>query len=434
MAIDYNYYNNYKLFDKSGKLVDPFKGTTFDETGFKIPDVSSLNLRSFNDLNDQEKTQFLFDPNYEEFGNIIGGYGQLPEEWINSYADNILKSWKDSLPISYTTQPTSSLTDSTDSTNYDNSMADAVQQSLPSYNVFSKLSPTEQKDILINNPNILTPEGSQTYDAGTNTLRLNESAFTKKQRLDQERIAMQLSGSLTGNLPSTDNEAVRRATFELGKRQLDPELKSQREALATRLANQGIPIGSEAYNAEMNRLERSQGDQLNALSLQSLQTGIQTAEAQRAARFNEISSLLGRTQVGAGTNFGQYQSNYQGVDLMGAQQADLNRQSQYNMLQQQLKGQREAAMWQAAGSAIGGIGQAFSDIDLKTNIKFENKLINNLPIYSFEYKNSKYGVGRFEGVMAQDVEKTYPEAVGISPEGYKMVDYSKIGIEFRRVN
>jgi hypothetical protein len=307
-------------------------------------------------------------------------------------------------------------------------------------NLFSNLSPTEKKDLLLNNPNIITPEGSQIYDPYTNTLKLNESEFTKNQRLDQERIAMQLSGSLTGNLPSTDNEAVRQATFELGKRQLDPELKSQREALATRLANQGIPIGSEAYNAEMNRLERSQGDQLNALSLQSLQTGIQTAEAQRAARFNEISSLLGRTQVGAGTNFGQYQSNYQGLDLMGVEQANLNRQLQEAMNRATNKANTQAAQWQAAGSAIGGIagglGSFFkpSDIDLKTNIKFENKIINNLPIYSYEYKNSKYGVGRFEGVMAQDVEKTYPEAVGISPEGYKMVDYSKIGIEFRRVN
>jgi len=396
----------------------------------------SKTAKSFNQLTDAEKSQYLMDP---EFANKIAPYvpaigGVLTEQQKLEGAQEISNYFKSLLPISYTTQPTSFLTDSTDSTNYDNSMADAVQQSLPSYNVFAKLSPTEQKDILINNPNIITPEGSQTYDAGTNTIRLNESPFTKKQRLDQEKIAMQLSGSLTGNLPSTDNEAVRRAIFELGKRQLDPELKSQREALATKLANQGIPIGSEAYNAEMNRLERSQGEQLNALSLQSLMAGIQTAEAQRAARFNEISSLLGRTQVGAGTNFGQYQTNYQGLDLMGIEQANLNRLSQEEMASRANKAQMQAAKWQAAGSAIGGIAQAFSDIDLKTNIKFENKVINHLPIYSFEYKNSKHGKGRYIGVMAQDVEKTNPEAVGISPEGYKMVDYSKIGIEFRRVN
>ena len=310
--------------------------------------------------------------------------------------------------------------------------------------LFSKLDDTEKKDLLINNPNVITPEGSRIYDYNTNTIRLNESDFTKAQRLDQERLAMELSQSLSGNLPTTDNEAVRQATFELGKKQLEPELKSQREALATQLANRGIPIGSDAYNSEMNRLDRSQGEQLNQLSLQSLLAGIQTAEGQRQARYNEIASLLGRSQVGTGTNFGQYQTNYQGLDLLGIQQAELNRQQQQNIANQQSKDQKNQATTGAIGSAIGGllggIGAAggiasfFSDIKLKTNIKYENKIINHLPIYSFEYKNSKYGKGRYEGVMAQDVEKIFPEAVGISVEGYKMVDYSKINIEFKRIN
>jgi hypothetical protein len=299
---------------------------------------------------------------------------------------------------------------------------------------FDRLSPTQQTDLLINNPNIITPEGGQTYNPYTNTITLNESDFTKNQRLDQERLAMELSRSLSGNLPSTDNEAVRNATFQLGKSQLDPELKSQREALATQLANQGIPVNSEAYNSAMNRLERSQGEQLNNLSLQSLMAGIQTGEAQRQARFNEISSLLGRSQVGAGVGFAQMQNNYQGLDLMGAEQAQLNRMSQETIARRNAQAQKTAAKWQAAGSAIGGIAGAFSDKILKENIKFENKYENNLPIYSFEYINKKYGVGRYQGVMAQDVEKIYPQAVLTSIEGYKMVDYSKINVEFRRIN
>jgi len=309
-----------------------------------------------------------------------------------------------------------------------------TEQELIMENLFNSLSSTEKKDLLINNPNIFTPQGGQTYDPYTNTLTLNESNFTRNQRLDQERLAMELSRSLSGNLPTTDNEVVRNATFELGKRQLDPELKNQRENLARQLANQGIPIGSEAYNSEMNRLERSQGDQLNALSLQSQLQGIQTAEAQRQARINEILSLLGKSQVGSGISFGETQGRYQGLDLTGIQQANLNRQTQETIARNQANATKNAAKWQAAGSAIGGIGSAFSDILLKTNIKFENKIINNLPIYSFEYKNNKYGIGRFEGVMAQDVEKIYPEAVNISFEGYKMVNYSKIGIEFKKLN
>ena len=417
-------YGDYKLFNIEPEYSDKGWGASFfTKTG-----------KTFNELTDTEKSQYLMDPDIAtKIAPYIWSMGEMSPEQKLPYAQEYVNYFKNSLPLSYASQPSTSTSYSTDSTNYDNSMADAVQQSLPNYNIFAKLSPTEQKDILINNPNIITPEGSKTYDAGTNTVRLNESAFTKNQRLDQERLAMQLSRGLSGNLPSTDNEAVRNATFQLGKKQLDPELKSQREALATQLANQGIPINSEAYNSAMNRLDRSQSDQLNSLSLQSVLTGIQTAEAQRAARFNEISSLLGRSQVGAGSSFGQMQSGYQGADLMGAEQAALNRESQFSMLNKQLKNQMKAAQWQAAGAAIGGIGMAFSDIALKTNIQFENKFKNHLPIYTFEYINKKYGDGRFEGVMAQDVEKTYPQAVSVSSEGYKMVDYSQIGIEFRRV-
>ena len=389
--------------------------------------------KSFNELTDLEKTQYLTDPDLaKKIAPYVWSLGELTLDQKIPYAQQLIDRWKNLLPTTYNTTPNNN--SMVNSSNYDETNS---EPSLPNYNVFAKLSPTEQKDILVNNPNILTPQGSQIYDTSTNTIKLQESNFTKKQRLDQERLAMELSKGLTGYLPTTDNELVRKTTFELGKKQLDPEFKSQREALATQLANQGIPINSDAYNSAMNRLERSQGEQLNTLSLQSQLQGIQIAEAQRQARFNEISSLLGRSQVGTGASFGQMQSGYQGLDLMGAEQANLNRQSQEAIGRRNNQAMQNAAMWQAAGSAIGGIaggiGSFFSDIALKTNIQFENKFKNNLPIYTFEYINKNHGVGRFEGVMAQDVEKTYPQAVSISPEGYKMVDYSQIGIEFRRV-
>lgn len=398
---------------------------------------SSKTGKSFNELTDLEKTQYLTDPDIaKKIAPYVWSLGELSQDQKISEAQKIIDRWKNSLPTIYNTTPSNN--SMVNSSNYNETNQQSMPEpSLPNYNVFAKLSPIEQKDILINNPNILTPQGSQIYDALTNTIKLQESNFTKNQRLDQERLAMQLSRALSGNLPSTDNEAVRNATFQLGKQQLDSEMKRQREALALELANRGIPINSEAYNSAMNRLERSQGEQLNQLSLQSQIAGIQTAEAQRAARFNEISSLLGRSQVGTGANFGQMQSGYQGLDIMGAQQAALNRASQEGIARRNNQIMQNAAMWQAAGSAIGGIagglGSFFSDIILKTNIKFENKFKNNLPIYSFEYINKNHGDGRFEGVMAQDVEKNYPQAVSISPEGYKMVDYSQIGIEFRRV-
>ena len=45
--------------------------------------------------------------------------------------------------------------------------------------------------------------------------------------------------------------------------------------MAQRLQNQGLPVGSEAYNQELNRFDRSRGDQLENLALSSVGAGRQ---------------------------------------------------------------------------------------------------------------------------------------------------------------
>lgn len=93
-----------------------------------------------------------------------------------------------------------------------------------------------------------------------------------------------------------------------------------------------------------------------------------------------------------------------------------------------------------AGGNVAGIGQllaAFSDINLKDNIEhvgFEN----GYPIYEFEYNQNHPYVRHFNlpneryiGVMAQDVEQVYPEAVS-EFQGYKRVNYDMIGVRMRQ--
>jgi hypothetical protein len=72
-----------------------------------------------------------------------------------------------------------------------------------------------------------------------------------------------------------------------------------------------------------------------------------------------------------------------------------------------------------------------SDVRMKENIKAIGWLPNGLPVYSYDYKaefkDDKYcGHGKHVGVMAQDVEKMIPDAVITRPDGYKMVDYTKV--------
>lgn len=344
-------------------------------------------------------------------------------------------------------------------------LAPVSQEEITTANLFKSLTPEQQKDLLVNNPNIIGPGGKQFFDPLTNTIRIEESGFQKEQRRRQEALAAGLSGSLSGQLPtqniqqvlgqlpSVNNEAVTQATFQQAKNLLDPEFTQQRRRLEQQLADQGLPPGSEAFNEQINRLERSQGQQLQQLSLSSVLQGVQTGEAQRAARFgeigqatqlqeqqraarfNEISSLLGQAQVG-GVGFGQFQPQRSGLDLVGLGEAQRNRQFQEQQAKRDRKAQRDAAIIGAFGSlGSAGIKTAFSDKNLKKNIKIVGLSKRNIPIVEFEYKDiDLYGGGKFQGVLAQDVENVVPDAVMIDKKtGFKQVNYTAIDVDFKKV-
>jgi hypothetical protein len=83
------------------------------------------------------------------------------------------------------------------------------------------------------------------------------------------------------------------------------------------------------------------------------------------------------------------------------------------------------------GNTAGAIAQGSSDIRLKENIQLERQE-KGLNIYSFNYKTDKDK--RYEGVMAQEVIETHPEAVIIDEDGYYKVFYSMLGIEMKQIN
>jgi hypothetical protein len=82
-------------------------------------------------------------------------------------------------------------------------------------------------------------------------------------------------------------------------------------------------------------------------------------------------------------------------------------------------------------SITGGEEELDSDIRLKTDVVKVGTTIHALPLYQFSYVT---GEGRYEGVMAQDVLESMPEAVTTSDDGFYRVNYSKLGIKMRRVH
>lgn len=103
-------------------------------------------------------------------------------------------------------------------------------------------------------------------------------------------------GSLdTGNLPDLNyGTAASRARVEAALRsRLEPQLNDQQHALESQLLNSGLEKGSQAWNSEMDRMQRARNDAEQQVTAaggaeESRLAGLQ--QAQRGQLFNEILS------------------------------------------------------------------------------------------------------------------------------------------------
>ena len=129
------------------------------------------------------------------------------------------------------------------------------------------------------------------------------------------------------------------------------------------------------------------------------------------------SSAAGTGSAGlqTGTNVANLLSQ-QGAALAGGELGEAKAYGQLFNLPAQFLGM------QMGGGKAGGFGNLFSDIRLKKNIKKISTRPDGLNVYEFNYI---WGGGRQVGLMAQEVQGVYPDAVSESG-GYLMVNYSKV--------
>jgi len=223
-----------------------------------------------------------------------------------------------------------------------------------------------------NRPNVSTPWGSQTWNAGTGTDPSTGQPITTWQQninLSPEQQAAQdaqakitqgrseaagtLLGQATGefqtpfdwsNLPSTPGSVsgAQTSAYDTMHSALQPQRDRDRASLETRLANTGLPMGSEAYKNAKQDLESQFSLQDKGVMSQALSEGRADIGAQQGLRsaaiaeqaqrrgmpLNELNSLLTGQQVSmpqmpSFAPAGQAQT----PDLLGAAQA----QGQYGL-------------------------------------------------------------------------------------------------------
>lgn len=171
--------------------------------------------------------------------------------------------------------------------------------------------------------------------------------------------------------------------------------------LANAAAAQNFGQSTAQRNQQINEAYQAQQQPLNLLN--SLRTGAQVTSPQFGAS--------PQAQV-AGTNTAQI-----------AQNGYNNQLGVYNS-QVGSNNQLTSGLFSLGSAAI-----MASDRATKENIVKIGNRSDGLNIYSFQYKHEyrdTWGHGQMIGVMADEVEKIYPDAVQTHPDGYKMVDYGRL--------
>jgi hypothetical protein len=172
--------------------------------------------------------------------------------------------------------------------------------------------------------NQVTPDGSLNYSqTGTYTYKdpytgksyelpnytatttLSDMGQKIKGQADQTKLNMAETGAqqsaflrdYLGEPWNPDTSAIEGRLMELGSQRLNPRFQQEEDQLRTRLANQGITEGSEAYNREMGRFGQSKNDAFNSLMLQGRGQAFNELQTTRNQPINEISALLSGSQV-----------------------------------------------------------------------------------------------------------------------------------------
>jgi len=169
-----------------------------------------------------------------------------------------------------------------------------------------------------------TPYGSLSYDQ-TGTYTFNDPytgqsyelpTWTATTSLSPEQQAIldtnqQAQGNLSGIAADqsgflrdylgqpfqADTGAIEGRLAELGRQRLDPQFAREEDSIRTRLAQQGLTPGSEAYNREIESFRQSKNDAYNQLYLTGRGQAFSELQALRNQPINEITALLSGSQV-----------------------------------------------------------------------------------------------------------------------------------------
>jgi hypothetical protein len=274
------------------------------------------------------------------------------------------------------------------------------------------------------------------YDYQMETFRpLEKGIVADAQRFNTDAYRNQLAGQAAadaGKAFGISQQQNQRAMAAMGTNPNSGRFAGMQNATGLQQA---------AMRANAMTGTRRQAEQMGyarKLDAAGLGRGLAGASAAAYGGASQAGSMAGQNAQSAG-------QNYMGNMAIGSGTIAQGQQMQLSGLSNILNNQTSSYI-NTSGSFLGDVGgalggaaaayTAFSDRRLKENI--EEVAVDQrtaLPLYEFNYvKEFSDPNVRYRGVMADDVELVYPDAVTETEFGYKVVNYGMLGIEFKEVS
>jgi hypothetical protein len=189
---------------------------------------------------------------------------------------------------------------------------------------------------------------------------------------------------------------LRQAGFESGANRFMADRSAQMSGLGAKLGAATTQIGA---------LERASaglagyGTQARGIEQAGLAEGYRDFIEEREFGGNQVKQMIGALSGAPIRSYGEERTGYTTTPVAGP------------------------SMF---GQVTGALTAINSDIRLKEDIKLIGKSPSGIKIYNFKYKGDDK---KYQGVMAHQV----PHASIVNDEGYLMVDYNKLDVEFKEI-
>ena len=239
-------------------------------------------------------------------------------------------------------------------------------------------------------------------DVGVNTkaAELAQSQFQQNQA--SQLAAMKQMGMTGGNVQAMANASIKQS------------------------AQTRADIGGQ--EREGNIMAKKGAQQVQQMEAQAkekkMKAGFEVDKMVRKGQF-DVDKLVGATQL----DIDKVTAEGAWKQQMATMGGEADRQN-LELQRQQVGLAVQAGIMESLGGEQAATKWYQSDRKLKHNITLVGKSPSGLNIYNFEYKNSKFGDGIYQGVMSDEIPS---KAVAKHSNGYDMVDYSKIDVDFVKI-